>query len=86
MVTATRWQVEQATKQLQASDFIYLQDGPRQGDVLQAPGHAGKVCVGLVAGQVPRLGSELVYESANQKTADGMRCYKLVVRRLTEEA
>lgn len=76
----TRWEVAEAPKQLSPEDFIYLQDGPRQGDTLLAPQHSGKVCLGLVANQVPRLGSELVYEPVQgKKTADGSRVYRLVV-------
>lgn len=74
----TRWEVAEASKQLTASDFIYLQDGPRQGETLLAPAHTGKVCLGLVANAVPRLGAELVYEPVQgKKTADGSRVYRL---------
>lgn len=81
----TRWEVAEAPKQLTPESFIYLQDGPRQGETLLAPGHTGKICLGLVANQTPRLGSELIYESANVKTSDGARVYRLVVRRLTAD-
>jgi hypothetical protein len=75
----TRWEVAEAPKQLTPECFIYLQDGPRQGETLLAPGHTGKICVGLVANQVPRLGSELIYAPTTVKTADGSRVYRLVV-------
>jgi hypothetical protein len=74
----TRWEVAEAPKQLQPGDFIYLQDGPRQGETLLAPSHTGKVCLGLVANQVPRLGAELLYRPTTTKTADGCRIYKFV--------
>jgi hypothetical protein len=74
----TRFEVAQASRELRPEDFLYLQDGPRQGETLLAPAHTGKVCLGLVANQVPRLGAELVYEPVQgKKTADGSRVYRL---------
>jgi hypothetical protein len=74
-----------APPQLTRDSFIYLTDGPRQGDVLEAPGHTGKVCIGLAANVPPRFGSELVYEPTNIRTSDGARCYRLVVRQLAAD-
>jgi hypothetical protein len=81
---ATRWEVteEAIAKDLRPEDFIYLTDGPRQGDRLIAPGHTGKICIGLVAGSTPKLGAELVYEPTLTKTSEGMRVYRMLVRRL----
>lgn len=56
MTAPTAWEVEQSARDLKPEDLIYLSDGPRAGDTVLAPGHTGKVCVGLVANQVPRLG------------------------------
>lgn len=81
----TRWEVAEAPKQLTPSDFIYLQDGPRQGETVQAGNHTGAICLGLVAGQVPRLGAELIYEDAGQKTSEGARCYRLRVRKFAAD-
>lgn len=77
MVT-TRWEVAEAAKQLTPADFLYLVDGPRQGETILAPSHSGKICLGLVANQVPRLGAELLYEPVQgKKTSDGSRVYRL---------
>jgi hypothetical protein len=76
----TRWEVAEAPKQLHPDDFIHLQGGPRDGDTLLAPGHSGKICIGFVANQVPRLGAELIYEPVSgKKTAEGARVYRLVL-------
>jgi hypothetical protein len=75
----TRWEVEQAARELKPEDFIYLSDGPRGGDRLIAPGHTGKVCLAFVPNGVPKLGAELIYEPTQSKTAEGMRVYRLVV-------
>lgn len=67
-----------APPQLTPADFVYLLDGPRQGDTIQAPGHTGKICLGLAANVTPRLGSELIYEPVQgMKTSEGARCYRL---------
>ena len=69
-----------APPQLKPEDFIYLQDGPRQGDVLQAPGHSGKVCISPAPNGKPRLGSELVYEPVKGLyTSEGARVYRLCI-------
>lgn len=82
----TRWEVEQAARELHPEDFIYLNDGPRAGDRLIAPGHSGKVCIAFVPNGVPKLGAELIYEPMQGvKTADGMRVYRMVVRGRLEE-
>lgn len=73
-----------AAPDLTPADFIHLQGGPRDGDTLLAPGHTGKVCVGLVANQTPCLGAELVYAPTGVKTAEGARVYKLVVRKIAD--
>lgn len=77
-MTATRWEVEQLARDLKPEDFIYLADGPRQGDTLEAPGHSGKVCVGFAPRVPPRLGAELVYQWDGSKTSEGARCYRYV--------
>jgi hypothetical protein len=74
-----------APPQLTPADFIHLQGGPRDGDTLLAPGHTGKVCLGLVPNQVPRLGAELVYEPTGKKTAEGARVYRLILRQLAAD-
>lgn len=77
---STRWEIEQAERQLKPEDFIYLQDGPRGGDRLIAPGHTGKVCLAFVPNGKPKLGAELIYEPVQGvKTAEGMRVYRQVV-------
>lgn len=81
----TRWQAEQATRDLRADDLIYLADGPRGGETVMAPGHTGKICLGLVANMPPRLGAELVYEFTNSKTSEGARVYRLHIPTRTEE-
>jgi len=75
----TRWEVEQADRDLHPEDFIYLNDGPRAGDRLIARGHTGKVCLAFVPNGRPRLGAELIYEPTTLKTSDGMLVYRLVV-------
>jgi hypothetical protein len=70
-----------APPQLGRDSFVYLTDGPRQGDVLEAHGHTGKICIGLAANVPPRLGSELIYEAIQgMRTSEGARCYRLVQR------
>jgi hypothetical protein len=82
---STRWEIEQAARELHPEDFIYLSDGPRAGDRLIAPGHSGKVCLAYVPNGVPKLGAELLYEPVQGvKTADGMRVYRLVVQQRFE--
>lgn len=78
---ATRWQSsEQATAAtLTPADFVYLQDGPRQGDTILAPGHTGRIVLGLAPNVPPRLGAELVYQPTTSKTAEGNRVYRLSV-------
>lgn len=69
-----------APPQLQRADFTYLTDGPRAGETIQAPGHTGKICLGLAANVTPRLGSELIYGPVQgMKTSEGARCYRLAV-------
>lgn len=76
-----------APPDLKRSDFIYLTDGPRQGDTLQAPGHSGKVCISPAPNGVPRLGSELVYEPVKGLyTSEGARCYRLCIAGRLDEA
>ena len=66
-----------AAPDLTRDSFVYLADGPRAGDTLEVGNHTGKICVGLVAGQVPRLGAELVYAWDKTYTAEGSRVYRL---------
>lgn len=74
----TRWEIAEAAKDLTPADFIYLTDGPRQGDTILAPGHTGKAVLGLAPNVPPRLGAELVYEPVpGMKTSEGARCYRL---------
>lgn len=80
----TRWEVVQSSNTLSPADFIHLQGGPRDGDTLLAPGHTGKVCLGLAPNVPPRLGAELIYEPTGKKTAEGARVYRQVVRTLVD--
>jgi hypothetical protein len=63
---------------LTPADFLYLTDGPRQGDTILAPGHTGKIVLGFAPNVPPRLGSELLYQPTKVRTADGARCYEYV--------
>lgn len=59
-------------------DLIYLSDGPRQGDLLIAPGHIGQLVVSPVYNAKPTPGLELLYGPTKEKTSEGCRIYKLV--------
>lgn len=81
----TRWETTPAANPLTPADFIYLTDGPRAGETVQARAHTGKIVIGQAANITPRLGAELVYEPVpNMKTSEGARCYRLVVQKVVE--
>ena len=71
--------------QYRPEDLIYLSDGPRQGDLLLAPGHIGQVCVSSVRNAKPAMGLDHLYEDTGTRTAEGCRIYRLAVPGRTSE-
>lgn len=74
----TRWEATTTANLLTPADFLYLTDGPRAGETVQARAHTGKIVIGQAANIPPRLGAELVYEDAHTRTSEGARCYRFV--------